>query len=186
MAIELATLEFRDRVRWRGWLEKHHATSPGVWLVFHKKHSAKESIPHEDSVREALCFGWVDSLVKRLDEERFKLKFTPRKPASKWSDLNRKRWNELEGAGLLAPAGLASPPTATRYAPRPKVPILPGYVATALKANQRAWTFFQSLSPTERRNYVVWIHLAKRPETRAKRIAASIKLLAAGQKLGLK
>jgi uncharacterized protein YdeI (YjbR/CyaY-like superfamily) len=186
MAIELETLEFPDRGRWRAWLARHHASSPGVWLVFYKKHSARKSIPYEDSIREALCFGWVDSLVKRLDEDRYKLKFTPRKPTSKWSDPNRKRWKELEKAGLLAPPGIASPPTESRYAPRPKVPVLPGYIATALESNQRAWSFFRKLSPTDRRDYVVWIHLAQRPETRAKRIRESIALLKAGQKLGLR
>ena len=108
MATELNTLEVRDRRRWRAWLEQHHASSPAVWLVFYKKHSGRKSISYEDSVREALCFGWIDSLVNRLDDDRFRLKFTPRKPTSKWSDPNRKRWAELKAAGLLAAAGLAA------------------------------------------------------------------------------
>jgi uncharacterized protein YdeI (YjbR/CyaY-like superfamily) len=186
MATELNTLEVRDRRRWRAWLEKHHASSPGVWLVFYKKHSGQKSIPYEDSVREALCFGWIDSLVNRLDDDRFRLKFTPRKPTSKWSDPNRKRWAELKAAGLLAAAGLAAAPTENRYAPKPNIPELPGYVRQALKANPKAWDFFQTLAPTDRRQFVVWIHIAKRPETREKRIRESIGLLAAGKKLGLK
>ena len=91
MANELALLEIRGRARWRSWLEKHHASSPGVWLVFQKSRTGINSIAYEDSVREALCFGWIDSLVKRLDDERFASKFTPRQPTSKWSELNRKR-----------------------------------------------------------------------------------------------
>jgi len=144
------------------------------------------SIAYEDMVREALCFGWIDSLVKRLDDDRYALKVTPRKPTSKWSDLNRTRWAELDAAGLLAPAGVLAAPTENTYAPRPVIPELPGYIAKALKANARAWKFFQTLAPTHRRDFVVWIHIAKRPETRAKRIRESISLLAAGQKLGLK
>jgi uncharacterized protein YdeI (YjbR/CyaY-like superfamily) len=143
-------------------------------------------MPYEDFVREALCFGWIDSLVKRLDDDRFAIKVTPRKAASKWSDINRRRWTELKTAGLLEPAGLALAPTENKYAPKPDIPELPTYIAKAIKADPRAWSFFQDLPPRERRNFVVWIHVAKRPETRERRIRESIALLAAGKKLGLK
>jgi uncharacterized protein YdeI (YjbR/CyaY-like superfamily) len=186
MTTELETVQVANRREWRAWLTKHHASSPGVWLVFYKAHTGVKSIPYEDSVREALCFGWIDSLVKRLDDDRYALKVTPRKPTSKWSDTNRKRWTELEAAGLLTPAGLAAAPTDNTYAPRPVVPDLPVYIAKALKANPRAWEFFRQLAPTYRRDFVVWIHTAKRPETRDRRIRQSISLLAAGKKLGLK
>ena len=186
MTAELITLQVRSRRQWRTWLEKHHASSPGVWLVFHKAHTGVKSIGYEDTVREALCFGWIDSLVKRLDDDRYALKITPRQPASKWSDLNRKRWAELNAAGLLAPPGLAAAPTNRTYAPRPVIPDLPGYIASALKENSRAWEFFRQLAPTYRRDFVVWIHTAKRAETRQNRIRESIRLLAAGRKLGLK
>ena len=186
MTAELTTLRVRSRREWRAWLAKHHTSRPGVWLVFHKAHTGVKSIPYEDVVREALCFGWIDSLVKRFDDDRYAFKITPRQPTSKWSDINRKRWAELKAAGLLTSAGLAAPPTSNTYAPRPVVPELPAYIAKALKANSRAWEFFQQLAPTYRRQFVVWIHIAKRPETRAKRIRESIRLLAAGKKLGLK
>ena len=114
------------------------------------------------------------------------LKVTPRQPTSKWSDINRKRWAELKAAGLLASAGLAAAPTDNSYAPRPVIPDLPVYIANALKANFKAWEFFRELAPTYRRHFVVWIHTAKRPETREGRIRESIRLLAAGKKLGLK
>jgi uncharacterized protein YdeI (YjbR/CyaY-like superfamily) len=186
MTTKLELLDVRSRAAWRAWLAKHHATSPGVWLVFHKAHTGLKVIPHEDVTREALCFGWIDSLVRRLDDDRYALKITPRKSTSNWSDLNRRHYTELESAGLLAAAGLAMAPTDRRYSPKPKIPTLPVYIATVVKANEKAWKFFESLPPRERRNFVVWIHTAKRPETREKRIRESIALLAAGRKLGLK
>ncbi len=186
MAERLVELDVRTRERWRQWLAKHHGSSPGIWLVRHKQHTGVDSMPYEDLASEALCFGWVDSLIKRLDDDRYAIKVTPRKPASKWSDINRRRWKELKAAGLLAPAGLAAAPTANRYAARPSVPQLPAYVAKAIKTNAKAWRFFQQLAPTLRRDFVVWIHTAKRTETREKRIRESIALLAAGKKLGLK
>jgi uncharacterized protein YdeI (YjbR/CyaY-like superfamily) len=186
MSTEYMTLEVRNRQQWRQWLAKHHASSPGIWLVRHKQHTGVESMPYEDLVREALCFGWVDSLIKRLDDDRYAIKVTPRKPTSRWSDLNRKRWKALQAAGLLAAPGLAAAPTANRYAPKPKVPELPTYICTAFKTDPKAWTFFQALAARNRRDFVVWIHTAKRPETRERRIRESIRLLAAGKKLGLK
>ena len=183
---ELSYLEMTTRRRWRTWLEKHHTSSAGVWLVFYKAHTGRKSLPYEDAVREALCFGWIDSLIKRLDDDRYALKITPRKPTSKWSDLNRRRWRELDAAGLLAPAGRAAAPTNNRYAPKPAIPELPGYIATAFRKNAKAWEAFTRLAPSHRRHYVVWIHIAKRPETREARIRESIELLAAGKKLGLK
>ncbi len=182
----LATLDVRTHAAWRQWLARHHSSSPGIWLVRHKQHSSITTMPYEDVVSEALCFGWVDSLVKRLDDDRYAIKVTPRKATSKWSDINRKRWKQLEAAGRLAPAGLTAAPTASSYAPRPTVPELPAYIATAFKANPGAWRFFKSLARRPRRDFVVWIHLAKRPETRDRRIRESIELLSAGKKLGLK
>src|SRR5262245_18132633 len=186
MKTELPMLQVRSREQWRAWLAKHGTSSRGIWFVFYKAHTGGKSVPYEDMIREALCFGWIDSLVKRLDDDRYALKVTPRKPTSKWSAPNRKRWSELKVAGRLTPASLAAAPTSNTYAPRPVIPILPAYIARALKADARAWEFFQKLPPTERRNFVVWIHLAKRPETREKRTRESIELLAAGKKLGLK
>jgi uncharacterized protein YdeI (YjbR/CyaY-like superfamily) len=186
MTAQLRTLQVRSRRQWRAWLEKYHTSSPGVWLVFYKAYTGIKSIPYEDTVREALCFGWVDSLIKRLDDDRYAIKITPRKSTSKWSDPNRKRWAELKAAGLLTPAGVAAAPTKNTYAPRPVIPELPAYIAKALKANPKAWAFFRELAPTYRRDFVVWIHIAKRVETRETRIRESIGLLAAGKKLGLK
>jgi uncharacterized protein YdeI (YjbR/CyaY-like superfamily) len=186
MNSELENRHFKTRKEWRRWLAKNHTSSPGIWFVFYKAHTGQKSIAYEDMVREALCFGWIDSLVKRLDDDRYVQKITPRKSMSKWSDLNRKRWAELKAEGLLTTAGLKAAPTSNSYAAKPVIPELPSYIAKAFKEETRAWEFFQELAPTHRRYFVVWIHTAKRPETREKRIQESIRLLAARQKLGLK
>ena len=183
---DLTTLDARTRADWRRWLAKHHASSPGIWLLRHKQHSGVESMPYEDVVREALCFGWIDSLIKRVDDNRYAIKVTPRRPTSKWSDVNRRRWAELNGAGRLAPAGRAAAPTNNSYAPKPAIPLLPAYFKAAIKAHEKAWRFFQSLPPGERHRFVGWVHIAKRVETREKRLAESLALLAAGRKLGIK
>src|SRR5919108_2326967 len=143
MTTAVETLDVRTAWQWRAWLEEHHASSPGVWLVFHKGHTGQESIAYEDSVREALCFGWIDSLIRRLDDDRYARKFTPRRRASKWSAVNRKRWLELKAAGRLTEDGLAAAPTDNTYAPPPTIPDLPAYLAAALDANPEAQAFFQ-------------------------------------------
>lgn len=122
MTAELMTLQVRSRRQWRAWLAKNHMSSPGIWLVCYKDHTGVTSISYEDTVREALCFGWIDSLVKRLDDDRYARKLTPRRPTSKWSDINRKRWTQLKAAGLLTSAGLVAAPMKYTYAPRPVIP----------------------------------------------------------------
>ena len=182
----LPNVDVRGRAQWRAWLRKHHASSEGAWLVYHKQHTGVQSVDYDDSVREALCFGWVDSLIRSLNADTYARKFTPRRPGSKWSDSNRKRWKELSEAGLLQAAGLAAAPTSNRAA-RPAIPQrVPAYITNAFKSNAKAWRAFQALPKTQRRDFVVWISMAKRPETRAKRIAESLRLLAAGKPLGLK
>ncbi len=140
-------------------------------------------------MREALCFGWIDSLIKRVDDDRYTHSSRRRNSTSKWSNVNRKRWTELEAEGLLAPArpGPLSP-TENRYAEKPAIPVLPAYFRESREgeAYQKAWAFFQALAPTYRRHFVVWCHMAKRPETREKRLREAVAVLAAGRKLGLK
>jgi uncharacterized protein YdeI (YjbR/CyaY-like superfamily) len=191
----LKTLEIRSRAHWRQWLERHHDSSPGVWLVFYKRHTGRTPIEYESAVEEALCFGWVDSLIKRLDEARYVIKITPRKPDSVWSDLNRRRYAKVKAEGLLAPAGASRPPTARRYpskGPR-SVPVIIRKALGArpaiereLKAHKAAWRYFGGLSPFHRLRYIVWIGMAKRDDTRRRRLREAIERLAAGQKLGLK
>src|SRR5580700_5989520 len=183
----LKTLDVRSRKLWRKWLEKNHAAETEIWLVFQKQHTGEKSIDVGDAIDEALCFGWVDSLVKRLDDARYARKFTPRKPDSRWSTINRRRYATLKAQGLLAPSGLKRPPTdRSGDAPRPSIAVLPSYIEQELKANDRAQEFFDKLAPSCRRAYIGWVDSAKRDETKQKRLREMISLLTAGKKLGLK
>jgi uncharacterized protein YdeI (YjbR/CyaY-like superfamily) len=186
MATKLKTLDPRTRARWRAWLEANHGSASEIWLVFHKPHTGKTSVDYEESVEEALCFGWVDSLIRRLDDDRYARKFTPRKSDSFWSDLNRKRYAKVEALGLLAPAGRVRAPTANRYPKqRKRSSVVPAYIEKAFKAEVRAWATFERLTPRERTMYVGWIENAKREETKSRRLEKCVRQLAAGKKLGL-
>src|SRR5688500_6425571 len=157
-ATSLPTLDVRTRPKWRAWLRRHHASSSGVWLVFHKRHTATPCLEYDDAVDEALCFGWIDSLIKRLDDDRYARKFTPRKPDSRWSTINRKRYARLTARGLLEAPGLARPPTDRSGAlPLPAGGKVPAYIERHLKTNARAWQFFGRLAPSHKRAYVAWI-----------------------------
>ena len=176
--------------QWRKWLDEHHDSESEVWLIFHKRHTGVASIAHKDALDEALCFGWVDSLVKRLDDRRYAVKFTPRRGDSRWSATNRKRYEALKASGRLKPAGISRAPTDHGYDPRParfKMPSkLPRYIETALRKRPAALRYFKALAPSHRRRYVGWIESAKREETKARRLKEGIRLLAAGKELGLK
>jgi uncharacterized protein YdeI (YjbR/CyaY-like superfamily) len=186
-ATNLRMLDVRSRQAWRDWLQKHHDSESEIWLVCHKCHTGETSINYDDAVEEALCFGWIDSIVKRLDQDRYVRKFTPRKSESKWSTINRRRYAGLLARGLLAAPGLKRAPTRrSGDAPRPSLLALPPYIEKQLKANTRAWNYFEQLAPSYRRAFVGWIDSAKREETKEKRLREAISLLAAGKKLGLK
>jgi uncharacterized protein YdeI (YjbR/CyaY-like superfamily) len=186
----MKTLLVRTLDEWRGWLEEHHASESEVWLVFHKLHTGVTSIDYKDALDEALCFGWVDSLVKRLDERRYARKFTPRRADSRWSGINVKRYAALRAAGRLKPAGIERPPTGRGYDPPPaRMPLparLPAYIQSALKKHPAASRHFDALPPSQRRRYLAWIETAKREETKLRRLKEAIRLLASGKELGLK
>lgn len=183
----LKTVDARNCEQWRGWLARNHDAEPEVWLVFHKHLTRRPSITYSETVDEALCFGWIDSLVKRLDDDRYARKFTPRKPNSRWSTANRKRYAQLKADGRLTPAGLKRAPTDRSYdAPWSASSKVPRYIQQALRSRPAAWNYFQSLAPSYRRMYIGWIDSAKRQETKARRLEEAIGLLAVGKKLGLK
>lgn len=176
--------------QWREWLAKHHDGESEVWLIFHKRHTGVPSIEYCDALDEALCFGWVDSLVKRLDDQRYARKFTPRRANSRWSAANRKRYAALQASGRLQPSGLNRPPTGRAYASLParfeSPSAIPDYMQTALRRRPAALRHFESLAPSHRRRYLAWVDSAKLQETKDRRLKEAIRLLAAGQPLGLK
>jgi len=186
----MKTLLVRTSDQWREWLSEHHASEPEIWLIFHKQHTGVASIDYKDALDQALCFGWVDSLIKRLDDRRYARKFTPRRADSRWSAINRKRYAELKARGRLKPPGLARPPTHRGDAPRqPRRSLpsrLPKYIAVALKNHPKALRHFEALPPEQRRRYYAWIESAKRDETKLRRLGEAIRLLASGKWLGLK
>ena len=186
----MKTFLARTTKQWREWLDEHHDSESEVWLIFHRLHTGMASIAYQDALDEALCFGWVDSLVKRLDDRRYARKFTPRRADSRWSITNRKRYSALKVSGRLEPAGINRPPTDRGYDPPPprfKMPLkLPPYVETALRKHPAALRYFEALAPSHRRRYVGWIESGKREETKARRLKEAIRLLAGGRELGLK
>lgn len=180
----MKTFDARTLERWRAWLRKHHTRESEIWLLFHKKHTGKPSVAYEDAVDEALCFGWIDSLIKRVDADRYARKFTPRTPESSWSTINVKRYAALKAANRLTRAGIDRAPT-TRIVDAPKPTKVPLYVEEALKPDAEAWTAFEKLAPSYRRKLIGWIDSAKRDETKQKRLRQAVKILKSGRKPGI-
>ena len=183
---------FFTRSEWHKWLQKNHAGSAGVWFVFFKKRCGKPSLNYNDFVEEALCFGWIDSIIKKLDEERYVRRVTPRRPASVWSELNKKRVLKLEKAGLMTDAG-RKVIHAAKKAGKWDITAMPEINAemvsefqNALDCNQKAKSFFEQLAPSHQKRYLLWIQTAKRPDTRNRRIREAIDLLYNNRKLDLK
>jgi uncharacterized protein YdeI (YjbR/CyaY-like superfamily) len=172
---------------WRAWLARHHATTPELWVGFYKKGTGRPSITWPESVDQALCFGWIDGLRRRLDEDRYVIRFTPRRTRSIWSSVNLARVKELTRLGLMHPAGLAAhaardPARSSLYSFEQRTAAkLPAAFARRLKANRRAWTWFQAQPPWYRRTAIWWIVSAKKEETRERRLATLIEDSAAGR-----
>jgi uncharacterized protein YdeI (YjbR/CyaY-like superfamily) len=188
----LPQLYLQTSAEWRDWLRDNHSLSNGVWLIFYKKESGKPSPDYETSIEEALCFGWVDSIIRNIDAEKYVRKFTPRRAGSKWSELNKKRIAKLIREKRMAPSGLALVKAAcqTGQWDKPQRPDLSFKISdefqTALAENPKALQYFRQLMPTCRKQYLGWINYAKQPETRMRRIHEAINLLENGRKLGLK
>jgi uncharacterized protein YdeI (YjbR/CyaY-like superfamily) len=186
-------IHVRSRSQWRRWLaENHDQEKKGIWLVFNKKETGRPSLGYEESVEEALCFGWIDSIIKRVNDDQYCRKFTPRKDSSRWSNTNKKRAEKLIKEGRMTGFGLAKIEAAKGSGSwgRDRRPVIsmhiPQELSKAFARNRKAKDFFEGLAPTYRKHFIGWIVTAKRPETRAKRLKESLALLASGEKLGLK
>ena len=174
------TIRCKNRSEWRLWLEKNHDTTNKIWLVYFKKHTKKETISYNEAVEEALCFGWIDSTVKRIDDETYMQKYTPRKAKSMWSLINKDRVIRLIKENKMTKAGIKQIDIAKQtgewekaYTTNTNV-ILPDYLETALKKNNKAWLNFQKFAKSYQNQYINWVTCAKRTETREKRIAVVI------------
>jgi uncharacterized protein YdeI (YjbR/CyaY-like superfamily) len=183
---------FPSRAAWRAWLVKNHAKADEVWVVYYKKASGKQSVDYAASVEEALCFGWIDGLKKRIDDDRYTHRFTPRKLGSRWSPLNIERAEELIAVGKMMPWGAAAFERRRGYDERilaaragVEIPLTPE-IEKALRASRSAWQNFTALAPSHRNQYVGWLRSAKRPETLMKRLAEAVQLLEKNAKLGMK
>ena len=187
----MKTFDARTLERWRRWLATHHASASEIWHILHKRHTGKPSIAYDDAVDEALCYGWIDSLIKRIDDDRYARKFTPRKANSTWSSANVRRYAALKASHRLAAPGLERAPDGRPIVDMPPLPTsvrdgVPPYIEKGLRQNPVAWKCFERLPPSHRRRYVLWIDTAKREETKQHRLRQAIDKLRAGQELGLK
>ena len=175
----------------RRWLEKNHDKATELLVGFHKKGSGKASITWPESVDEALCFGWIDGVRRSIDEESYSIRFTPRRARSIWSNVNTKRFAELTQQGRIHPSGLEAfkrrdPKRSGIYSfeQREKSKTLGAAYETKLKANAKAWAFFQAQPPGYRRLASLWVMSAKKEETRLRRLATLIADSAAGRRIG--
>jgi len=176
---EFPTFCPNSREEWRKWLEINHLTSSGVWLIYYKVKSGKPSVRYSEAVKEALCFGWIDSKVKSLDAERYMQIFTPRKPNSVWSKLNKQYIEELIEQALITKAGLekiaiAKQNGAWNSLDAIEALTIPLDLKQGLEANKTAKDYFEAFSNSSKKNILFWIESAKRPETRLKRIQQTV------------
>ncbi len=172
-----------DRKAWRKWLEANHASSKGVWLIFNKKATGKPYLSYDEQVEEALCFGWVDSKPRTVDDECSSLYFAPRKAKSGWSQLNKERIQKLSAAGWMTPAGMAKIEDARKDGSWEKLDgvealEVPPDLAAAFKLFAGSKENFEAFPRSVKRGILEWIVQAKRPETRAKRVEETARLAA--------
>ena len=179
------------REEWREWLAENHDKVKSVWLIYYKKNSGKPRVSYDEAVEEAICFGWIDSTARKMDDERYAQKFTPRNARSEWSETNLRRAERLIAEGRMTEAGMA------RYRNPRKVRelhqvdergevVIPEDLFKAIQENPAASAYFGGLAQSHRKHYVRWINDARRPETRARRIVEAVSLLARNLKYGEK
>jgi uncharacterized protein YdeI (YjbR/CyaY-like superfamily) len=185
----LTKLSFRSAAEWEGWLADNHARSDGLWIKIAKKATGIESVRYPEVLESAICFGWIDGQRQALDEERFLQRFTPRRPRGRWSLINRETAERLIGAGRMRPSGLAEVERAREdgrwqaaYA-GPKASAVPDDLLSELDTRPKAKEFFEGLSSQNRYAILYRLDDAKRPETRARRLAKFVAMLEAGESI---
>lgn len=179
---------FPDDDAFRAWMEEHHETAEVVWVGYHKRSTGEPSMTWTQSVEVALCFGWIDGIRKSVDERRYTIRFTPRKPTSKWSHKNVESVKRLLAEGRMQPAGMRA------YEAREAVGVysyeqrheaeLPADYERRFRSHAEGWAFFESQPPGYRKTAIHWVVSAKREATRERRLATLIEDSAAGQRIG--
>lgn len=178
-----------SRQSWRSWLRRNHATASGVWVVYSKRSTGRQPLSYDAAVEEALCWGWIDSLTRSIDDRSYRQLYTPRKPRSPWSALNKRRAAAMIKAGKMTEAGMARIREAKRlgtWTALSKVDrlIVPSDLAAALRSSARARSGYASWPASTKRGVLWWLHAAKRPETRTKRLRAIMRAAASGTRPG--
>jgi uncharacterized protein YdeI (YjbR/CyaY-like superfamily) len=184
-------LALADSASWRTWLEAHYASESEAWLVYYKKTAGQPSIDYESSVEEALCYGWIDSIIKKIDEDLYARKFTPRIDCEKWSETNIRRVQKLVREGRMTDEGLnkidrklfEKPSQSVRTKTELKIP---PFILHAITSDPKANLNFAKWPPSQKRLAVLWIADAKKEETRKKRLKEVIGLLRKNQRLGMR
>ena len=174
----------------RDWLEAHHASADQIWVGFHKKASGRSGLTYAEAVDEALCYGWIDGLTRRRDEDTYVQRFTPRRPGSNWSTVNIAKVAELTREGRMRPAGLRAfeqrtPARSGVYSYENRPAELPEEYTATFRQNERAWEWFSGQPASYRRAATWWVVSAKREETRERRLGALIERSAAGRRIDL-
>lgn len=182
-----------DRNAWRNWLQKNYQRTVGIWLIYYKVGKSKPRLPYNDIVEECLCFGWIDGLARKLDDERSMILITPRKPKSVWSDANKERVKLLLGTDLMTAAGLEKIEIAqkngswdalTASDQAAKTNQLPKDLEKAFKGKKGALANFKAFAPSIRKQFLSWIDSAKTDETRNKRLLQTVLMSEANRKPG--
>lgn len=170
----------------RNWLDQHHQQRSEQWVGYYKKATKKPSITWSESVDQALCYGWIDGIRKTIDEESYRIRFTPRRPNSLWSAVNLKKMKALIAQNLMQPAGLAiyeQRKPGNEYGDEQKNNALPEKYQQLLEANTAAWEFFRQAAPSYKRQMIWWIVNAKKEETQHRRLTKLIEYSAMGKKV---
>jgi len=175
-----------DRIAWRAWLEANHETARGVWAVTYRRTSGKPVVAYDDLIEEALCFGWIDGQARALDDERTMLRFTPRRKGGTWAKTNKARVERLLAEGLMTPAGLRAIEAAKADGSWDALAdsdalVVPDDLGAALAADAAAGRGFDALPPSAKKPVLYWVTSAKRPETRARRVAEIVRHAAVGR-----
>jgi len=185
---KLREIHPKTRAGWRSWLKQNHADCAGVWLIYYRASTGKRRLSWEDAVREALCFGWIDSKVKPIDDTRYKQIFTPRKPRGVWSKINKQYIAELIEAELMTDAGLRAVGIAKKNGAWSLLEpvdalIVPPDLESALRRSKRSREAYEALSKPAKRSVLYSLYSAKRQDTRSKRLAKALTALEGDESL---